>query len=87
MAFKEVCKRKIISCTKKDRRFHRRIKEKKAIEEVFNNMSKVPMEVDIPIEEKVTNISESIQGLHVKIMELEGRTTPSTPQEEIDHRE
>jgi hypothetical protein len=37
------------------------------------------MEEDTPLEEKVTNISEAIQGFCVKIIDLEDCTTLSTP--------
>jgi hypothetical protein len=32
------------------------------------------MEVDTPLEDQVTKISESIQGFHAKIVDLEART-------------
>jgi hypothetical protein len=40
------------------------------------------MEVDTPLEEKVTRISESIQSFCAKIFDLEARITLSTPLEE-----
>jgi hypothetical protein len=40
------------------------------------------MEVETPLEEKVTKISESIHGFHAKLIELEDSTMPSTPPEE-----
>ena len=51
----------------------------KEIEEVCNNLLEVSIEVDIPMEEKVMNISEPIQGFHANIVDLEERTTSSTP--------
>ena len=45
------------------------------------------MEVDTPLEEKVMKINESIQGFHVKILDLEDHTTPSTPLEEREKME
>jgi hypothetical protein len=45
------------------------------------------MEVDTPLEEQVMKINESIQGFHVKILDLEGHTTPSTPLKEREKRE
>jgi hypothetical protein len=45
------------------------------------------MEVDTPLEEKVTKINESIQGFHTNIVDFESRTTPSTPPEERKKRE
>ena len=45
------------------------------------------MEVDTPLEYQVTNISESIQGFSAKIVDLEARTTSSTPLEEKEQWE
>jgi DNA repair exonuclease SbcCD ATPase subunit len=39
------------------------------------------------VEEKVTNISEAIQGFHACIVDLEACVTPSTPLEEREKRE
>ena len=52
------------------------------VREVKNNFIEVPMEVDTPLEEKVTKISESIHGCYVNIVDFESSTTPSTPPEE-----
>jgi hypothetical protein len=52
------------------------------MQELYNNFPEVPMEVDIPLEEKVTKIIEFIQVFHIKIVYLESFTTPSTPLEE-----
>jgi hypothetical protein len=57
------------------------------VQEVYNNIPEVYMEADSPLEEKVTKISEAIQGFHVKIVDLEAHTTPSTPPEEREKRE
>jgi hypothetical protein len=38
------------------------------------------------VEEKVTNISESIQGFHACIMDMESHVTPSMPSEERETR-
>jgi hypothetical protein len=43
------------------------------------------MELDTPLEYQVTNISESIQGFHAKIVKLETHTTPSTPPDKHDN--
>jgi hypothetical protein len=53
-----------------------------AIQKVYNDIPEVPMEIDAPIEEKVSNISESIQGFHANIVDLEACTTPGTPPKE-----
>jgi hypothetical protein len=45
------------------------------------------MEVDTSLEDKLMNISEAIHGFHTKIVDLEVRTTPSTPPEERYQRE
>jgi hypothetical protein len=45
------------------------------------------MEVDTPLEEQVSKISESIQGFCAKIVDLEAHTMPSTPPEEREQRE
>lgn len=45
------------------------------------------MEIDAPFEEKVTKIGESIQGFHVKIIDLEACRTLSTPLEEREKTE
>jgi hypothetical protein len=55
-----------------------------AIQELYNNFPKVPMEVDTSLGEQVIKISESIQGFCAKIVDLESFTTPSTPPEERD---
>jgi hypothetical protein len=60
---------------------------KNAVQEVYNNFPEIPMEVDTPLEEKVMKISESIQGFHMNIVDLEACTTPSTPLEEREKRE
>jgi predicted nucleic acid-binding Zn-ribbon protein len=57
------------------------------VQEVYNNFPEVPMEVDTPLEEKVTKISESIQGFRAKIVDLEAHTMPSTPPEEREQWE
>jgi hypothetical protein len=43
---------------------------KKAVHEVYNNFLEIPIEIDVTLEEKVSNISESIQGFHVNIVDL-----------------
>jgi hypothetical protein len=53
----------------------------------IQQLPEVPMEVDTPLEEKVTKISEAIQGFHTKIVDLEAHTTPSTPPEEREQWE
>jgi hypothetical protein len=60
---------------------------KQAIKGVYSNLSEVPMEVDAPLEEQVTKITEAIQGFHAKIIDLEAHQTLSTPPEERDQRE
>jgi hypothetical protein len=45
------------------------------------------MEADTPLEYQVTKISESIQGFHIKIFNLESRTTSSTPIKEREKHE
>ena len=58
-----------------------------AVEEVCDNILEVQVEEDTPLEDKVTTISEAIQGSHTKIVDLEARAMPSTPQEEKEQRE
>ena len=45
-------------------------KLKNPIQEVSNMIADVQIENNTPTEEKVRNIGESIQGLHIKIEEL-----------------
>jgi predicted nucleic acid-binding Zn-ribbon protein len=45
------------------------------------------MELDTPLEEKVTKISESIKGFHTKIVDLEACTTPGTSSRERKKRD
>jgi hypothetical protein len=42
--------------------------------------------MEAPVEDQVTNISESIQGFHTCIFHLEACVTPSTPAEEREMR-
>jgi hypothetical protein len=60
---------------------------KQVVQGVHNNIPEVPMEVDIPLEERFTNISEAIHKFHMKIIEFESCQTPSTPLEEREKRE
>jgi hypothetical protein len=60
---------------------------KNAMKEVYSNFPEIPMEVYIPLEEKVMKISEAIQAFHLNIVDLEARTTPSTPPKEREKRE
>jgi hypothetical protein len=60
---------------------------KQEVQEIYNNIPKVYMEVDASLEEKVMNISEAIQGFCAKIVDLEYRTTLSTPPEKREQRE
>jgi hypothetical protein len=57
------------------------------VQEVHSNFLKIPMEVDNPLEDKFTNISEVVQGFHTNIVDLESCTSPSTPCEERKKRE
>jgi hypothetical protein len=54
---------------------------------VYKELPEVPMEVDTPIEEKVSKIGEAIQGFCSKIIELEAHAIPGTPPEEREKRE
>jgi hypothetical protein len=45
------------------------------------------MEVDSPLEDKVSNTSESIQGFHMKIVYLGVSTMPSAPRKEREKME
>jgi hypothetical protein len=60
---------------------------KQVVQGVYSNIPEVSMEVDTPLEEQVTKISEAIQGFHMKIIDLEACQTPSTPPEEREKRE
>jgi hypothetical protein len=57
------------------------------VQEVYKKILEITMEVDTPLEEKVSNISESIQGFHTKMVDLEVCNMPSTPLEEREQRE
>jgi uncharacterized protein (DUF3084 family) len=57
------------------------------IQKLYKEVPEVPMVVEAMVEEQVVNISEAIKGLHMKITELEVRTTPGTPPEERAQRE
>jgi hypothetical protein len=60
---------------------------KNVVEEVYSKFPVIPMEVNTPLEEQVTKTNEAIQGFHVKIVDLEVCTTPSTPPKEREKRE
>jgi hypothetical protein len=60
---------------------------KQVVQGVYNIIPEIPREEDAPLEEHVTKISESIQGFHTNITDLEVRQIPSTPPEEREKRE
>jgi predicted nucleic acid-binding Zn-ribbon protein len=66
---------------------HKERRLKNAVQEVYKKFPEIPMEVDTPLEEQVSKISEAIQGFHTKIVDLEACTMPSTPLEEREKRE
>jgi hypothetical protein len=54
---------------------------------VYKNFPEIPVEVDTPMEDKLTKICESIQGFRANIVYLEARMFPGTPPEEREQRE
>jgi hypothetical protein len=59
-----------------------------AFKQVYKELPEVPMEVDTPIEEKVSKISVKIfKDLCSNIIELEAHAIPGTPPEEREKRE
>jgi hypothetical protein len=65
-----------------DEAMHKKTRLQKEGKEVYKNFSQVPMEVDTLLDEKVTKISEAIEGFHAKMFDLEAHTMPSTPPKE-----
>jgi hypothetical protein len=60
---------------------------KNTIQKVYTIFLETPMEVDTPLEEQVSKIRKSIQGFHMKTIDLEAHTTPRMPPEEMKKRE
>jgi hypothetical protein len=54
---------------------------------VYKKFPEISMEIDTPLEEKVSKIRKSIQGLRVKIVYLEAHTMPRNPPREREQRE
>ena len=50
---------------------HKVVRLKNIVQEVYINFLEIPMEVDTPLEEKVLNISETIQAFCTNIIDLE----------------
>jgi hypothetical protein len=65
-----------------DRAMQKITRLQQVVQEVYNNFLEVLMEVDTPLEDKVTKISKSIQGFHTNIVYLEALSMRSTPPEE-----
>ena len=66
---------------------HKEERIQQDIKQVYKELPEVPMEVDTPIEEKVSNIDEFIQGFHLNMIELEAHAIPCTAPEEREKKE
>ena len=69
-------------CQEKEEVVKRNERIQEEVKYVYTIIPKVQVEGEISIDDKVTNISKSIQGFHVMVVDLEERTTSSTPLEE-----
>jgi hypothetical protein len=60
---------------------------KNAVQQVYRNFLEIRMDLETPLQDKVTKINGSIQGFRMNIVDLEACTTPNTPHEEREQRE
>lgn len=58
-----------------------------AVEEVCKSIAEVEMQEGDPLEDKVAQLNQAIQGFSAKITELEACSLLSTPPEEREQRE
>jgi hypothetical protein len=58
-----------------------------SIQQLYKEVPEVPLVVEAMVEEHVVNISESIKGISMNIIEMELRATPGTTSEEREKRE